>query len=679
MAIETRKALRELANSRALGGMRDPASSLSRLPNACTAGGKIRELLLRVIPRHESVRGTVASILQGQPAPGFSSEAVADAREAVRSALDSTPPPVARKGLQPDIFAAYCKASGDPDWPLSEWILQGAPLGATREITRVGVFPADVKPEKRHPSSLKTLSLAGWHNYRSAEQEPDIVKGLLQEMLDARWSAKHSSLEEAQKTLPAGKIKINKLGLVSKQKPDGSWKHRLVWDLSESGVNEAIDQGERTILPRPSDLTAAAASLHRTCRSGPGTSIFFLGIDISDAFHQVPNHPEERHLTAVSFGGEVYLFFVLVFGSTSAPTVWGRFAAWLGRSTMAVCEPHQFRMLMYVDDPVYTAAGTSQDVIEIFSLALLWAAAAGFPLAWHKADGGTEVVWIGALFRIAPDGVEISVPPTKVAAIQEQLSKILKRPLVSLKHIRALAGVLSWVATIVPHIKPFLSGFWSALAKNVWNKPIATKFLKVSASWLDAFLRGQQGGILVTHRWCTSDRRNIVRICTDASPYGMGGVLIRDGRPKRYFSESISEEDRERFAAAKDDPRFITVWESLAILIALRLWLASAPLATRVEIKSDSLATVKALEKGSSRAKPLNEVIREIALAEALRGAPLPIIRHIPGMANAVPDALSRLTAPVPSAFPETLQGVIRSFPQRRGAEFWPTSIHRQK
>ena len=637
------------------------------------AGKKIRDSLLSVIPRHESVRGTVASILQGQPAPGFSSDSVIEAREAVRSALGVPPPPRERQGLQPDILAAYCAASGDPDWLLSEWLVHGAPMGAVREITRVGVFPPDVKTEKRHPATLKTISLAGWVNYRSAEQEPDIVRSLLKEMLDAKWSAKHQSLEAAQRTLPAGKIKINKLGLVSKQKTDGSWKHRLVWDLRESGVNEAIDQGERTILPRPSDLSAAAAALHRAARSCPGTAIFFLGIDISDAFHQVPNHPEERHLTAVSFDGEVYVFTVLVFGSTSAPTVWGRFAAWLGRSTMAVCEPTRFRMLMYVDDPVYTAVGTSQDVLGIFALALLWAAAAGFPLAWHKADGGTEVMWIGALFRIAPKGVQITVPPPKVTAIQEMLTLVIKKPLIQPKFVRRLAGVLAWVATIVPHIKPFLAGFWEALARGE-SKPIPTKKLKISASWLAAFLRGQQGGIVVTHAWDPSDRRVRVRFCTDASPFGMGGVLIADGRPRRYFAEVISDEDREKFSAEKDDPRFITVWEALAILIAIRLWLADAPIETRIEIKSDSLAAVKAIERGSSRAKALNEVIREIALAEALRGASLPIVKHIPGIANSVPDALSRLAAPVPSQLPETLHGVIRSRPQRRDGSFWPTS-----
>ena len=162
----------------------------------------------------------------------------------------------------------------------------------------------------------------------------------------------------------------------------------------------------------------------------------------------------------------------------------------------------------------------------------------------------------------------------------------------------------------------------------------------------------------------------------DASPYGMGGVLLLEGKPIRYFADEISKLDRERFAAERDDPRFITVWEALAILVALRLWLVSSSHSTRIEIRSDSLSALKALEKGSSRAKPINAVIREIALTEALHGAPLPIVKHIPGAANVMPDALSRLTAPCPSQLPTPLREVTRSFPTARDGTFWPTSTN---
>ena len=85
-----------------------------------------------------------------------------------------------------------------------------------------------------------------------------------------------------------------------------------------------INQGERIMLPRPCDLVGAVAELASSKSAVTGTLIQLLGIDISDAFHQVPNHPEGRHLTAVAILGLVFLFFVLVFGSNCAPTVRGR-------------------------------------------------------------------------------------------------------------------------------------------------------------------------------------------------------------------------------------------------------------------------------------------------------------------------------------------------------------------
>jgi hypothetical protein len=216
-------------------------------------------------------------------------------------------------------------------------------------------------------------------------------------------------------------------------------------------------------------------------------------------------------------------------------------------------------MLMYVDDPVYAAVGTSQDVTLIFALALLWAAAVGFPLAWHKADGGQSVAWIGASFTLASEGVQVSIPPDKITTIRAQLTKVLEQPLISNKHIRALAGVLAWVATIVPHIKPFIAEFWATIARSTGKLPVPTKYLKISASWLDAFLRGQDGGVIILHRWDSSERRSRVRICTDASPYGMGGILLLDGHPRRYFAEDITDLDRHRFSAKRDDPSFISV------------------------------------------------------------------------------------------------------------------------
>ena len=113
-----------------------------------------------------------------------------------------------------------------------------------------------------------------------------------------------------------------------------------------------------------------------------------------------------------------------------------------------------------------------------------------------------------------------------------------------------------------------------------------------------------------------------------------------DGAIIKYFTEPVTETDCSWFGAKLHDPSFITVWEALAVLIALQLWLARSPLLTRFEIKSDSLAALKAIERGSSRAKPLNAVIRDIALMEAPHGSSFLVTKHIPGVANIVPDLL---------------------------------------
>lgn len=62
----------------------------------------------------------------------------------------------------------------------------------------------------------------------------------------------------------------------------------------------------------------------------------FLGFDISDAFNNIPVRSDERRFLCAAIGGKYIVFDSLVFGSGSSPTVWGRYAALLGRAISAV-------------------------------------------------------------------------------------------------------------------------------------------------------------------------------------------------------------------------------------------------------------------------------------------------------------------------------------------------------
>ena len=117
-------------------------------------------------------------------------------------------------------------------------------------------------------------------------------------MVSKGWAQSHSSWSSLTCTLQTDDITLNKLALISKIKPDGSMKHRLVWDLLRSSVNSVVQQGERVVLPRVLDLVNDAWDLSQ---SSHPKDLHLFGTDISDAFHQVPLSPDEWRFTAASF------------------------------------------------------------------------------------------------------------------------------------------------------------------------------------------------------------------------------------------------------------------------------------------------------------------------------------------------------------------------------------------
>ena len=65
--------------------------------------------------------------------------------------------------------------------------------------------------------------------------------------------------------------------------------------------------------------------------------------------------------------------------------------------------------------------------------------------------------------------------------------------------------------------------------------------------------------------------------------------------------------------------------------------------------------------KGGAESPELNSLAREFALDQALRSYRLTWLEHIPDKTNLEADALSRLAAPTPAGFPETLHSAERS------------------
>ena len=83
-----------------------------------------------------------------------------------------------------------------------------------------------------------------------------IPRELYKDLLD--WASKRADLEALH-----GGLTCSKIGVVAKQKPDGSTKIRLIHDLRRSGINARITLHERIVLPRLTDVARDDLDLMR--------------------------------------------------------------------------------------------------------------------------------------------------------------------------------------------------------------------------------------------------------------------------------------------------------------------------------------------------------------------------------------------------------------------------------
>ena len=195
-------------------------------------------------------------------------------------------------------------------------------------------------------------SLEGWTNYASAEQENNELQLLIDDYVNRGFCHLSPSIKHAEEELGRQPI-INKLGVLVKEKVDAgktTKKARIIWDLKRSGANQSCHQGERVLLPRLLDLVAGILEGYRRDPRG-----WIAAVDIRDAFMNIPVMEDRYALVAAKpkkkadDDMELVIFDTLVFGAASSPTVWGRFAAFLARTIVAV-EP-EVTCQLYVDDP----------------------------------------------------------------------------------------------------------------------------------------------------------------------------------------------------------------------------------------------------------------------------------------------------------------------------------------
>lgn len=141
----------------------------------------------------------------------------------------------------------------------------------------------------------------------------------------------------------------------------------------------------------------------------------------------------------------------------------------------------------------------------------------------------------------------------------------------------------------------------------------------------------------------------------DVSPWGGGAVLEVAGVLKNWMAVVWETDTLNRFKAVLGDPAHQTLWESLMLLLALMAW-AEPQAGLAMRVRGDNVGALTCALRLRGRGQ-INAVAIELAWRKAIYGWCI-VPSHLPSEHNELADALSKLAAVPPSAFPQRLKGV---------------------
>ena len=139
-------------------------------------------------------------------------------------------------------------------------------MGITAPITPGGLFPLCPAPAEADFLDASFWTKGNRPSFGLTHGKDPEPPGLaiLAGYYEKGYAESYSSMAEAE--LRHGTLIISPLGTLSKFKPDGSLKHRIIQDLRTGGSNLLASMLERIVLPRPSDHGWELYSLWKSWR-----------------------------------------------------------------------------------------------------------------------------------------------------------------------------------------------------------------------------------------------------------------------------------------------------------------------------------------------------------------------------------------------------------------------------
>lgn len=333
---------------------------------------------------------------------------------------------------------------------------------------------------------------------------------------------------------------------------------------------------------------------------------------------------------------------------------WSVFASLLARVSQShFCTPKQqtARLQLYVDDPLLAFTGTEAEGRRIAVKFVVGWLLLGAELAFSKAQLNTAVTLILCMLFVSGHQIEVSITTDKINDLLDLIDRMLSSNIGTVKSLRAFAGKAMNIATVIFAWRPFLLQFWYTISSRQdipeqTNAPEGSLWIKqvvCSLFWLRAFFLQESGTIVRTFVYDGLAAR--MEITADASPWGIGGWLLRTTNPL-LISLFKSQIWTKRFLVRSEAS---VVFSRLLnrCRVAYGMWAPMLILRrARLHMRGDNSGALTCYSALKGRGAGMNLISRDFSLGAGRCGFTPQAVTHLPGVVNAIADTLSRRLDP---------------------------------
>ena len=264
---------------------------------------------------------------------------------------------------------------------------------------------------------------------------------------------------------------------------------------------------------------------------------------------------------------------------------------------------------------------------------------------------------------------------------------------IGVKHVQSALGKAARIGYILPDVSPFISSLWGGFRAGrmqaAEEKQGASKHrlpirrFSVAAKWFCTMLREalnqEDFGAAALRRIMNKNRSKLFCpdlpvITFDASPWGGGGILWRQGKPVQYTHFRWSSLTLQITKTVSGDCRGQTAFEFLTLFLVAVVF-GSVLQTSGALIRGDNLSALNVALNLNSTSTAMNAIAREVAWRRIVLGWQYRL-RHLPAEKNDEADALSRLHAVPSRAFPsKELQGAEYVMPPAQNVGLWKARL----